>query len=324
VIIIKAIELYLNANDAFIRYNAAQFLRLSPLKSYRDAMLADARVQKLIMELKNWPGPILSSHRSAQQFYHKLAFLADIGVQSDDEGVQEIIDRIMQYHDNQGIPQLPMSIPESYGGSGKETYAWALCDAPTILYALGKMGYTGDSMPNAVNFLAKKCRANGWGCEVSSELGSWHGPGKKSDACPYANLLMLKLLLLYSQKFKPEILSAAQELLRLWENSRTEHPYIFYMGNDFRKLKLPFIWYDIIHVVEVLSQIREIHADRRFQEMIKIIYNKETPSGDFISESVYKTWNEWDFGQKKQPSEWLGFIITRIRARLSDNHDINK
>ena len=39
---------------------------------------------------------------------------------------------------------LPMTIALSYGGSGHEQWAWALCDAPLILYALLKFGLGED------------------------------------------------------------------------------------------------------------------------------------------------------------------------------------
>lgn len=59
---------------------------------------------------------------------------------------------------------------------------------------------------------------------------------------------MIKLLLQYKDEYKNEISIGCNSLNTLWENSLNDHPYIFYMGTDFRKLKLPFIWYDILHV----------------------------------------------------------------------------
>lgn len=43
-------------------------------------MLGHPLVQGLIKELQEWPGLVLSSHKSAGQLYHKLAFLADLGL----------------------------------------------------------------------------------------------------------------------------------------------------------------------------------------------------------------------------------------------------
>ena len=88
-----------------------------------------------------------------------------------------------------------MQISEHYGGSGEETGAWALCDAPLILYALSKLGYREDArIRKGIEYLIPLCRENGWPCAVSRELGKFRGPGRKDDPCSYANLAMLKLL----------------------------------------------------------------------------------------------------------------------------------
>jgi len=96
-----------------------------------------------------------------------------------------------------------------------------------------------------------------------------------------------------------------------------KHPYIFYMGNDFRKLKVPFIWYDIVHVTNVISQVSVLKKDRRLQEMFSIIKEKETNQG-YIPESIYIPWKEWDFGQKKRVSEWLSLCILETEFRLTN------
>ncbi len=109
----------------------------------RRRMLADPLVSGLITELAGWPGHVLNSHKSASQQFHKLNFLVDIGITAADEGMRQVVDRILAHQSEEGPFQLPMQISEHYGGSGEETGAWALCDAPLILYALSKLGYCG-------------------------------------------------------------------------------------------------------------------------------------------------------------------------------------
>ena len=87
------------------------------------------------------------------------------------------------------------------------------------------------------------------------------------------------------------------------------------MGTDFRKLKLPFIWYDLLHVVEVLSQVPAIRTDSRLQEMFALIKSKETAAG-YIPESVYQPYKDWDFGQKKAPSDWMTERIHQMGNRF--------
>ncbi|MCX7028268.1 MAG: hypothetical protein NT061_12480 [Spirochaetes bacterium] len=280
-------------------------------------MVEDQRIAALIDELQAWPGPSIASHRSAAQFFHKLVFIADSGVRRDDPGVGAIVRRILSSMDEDGVPSLPLDIGAAHGGpiDAAFTGAWALCDAPNVLYALKKLGVEDPRIDKAVKFLARLPHADGYGCAVSKSLGAWRGPGKKSDPCPYATLIMLRLLLAYGDKFAAEIRGCAECLLGLWERSHEKHPYIFYMGTDFRKLKLPFIWYDILHVTDVLSRVESIRGDKRLIEMFTVIEGKRTAAG-FIPESVYQAWKDWDFGQKKIVSPTMTDLVNRIEERF--------
>jgi len=309
-------EPFLRSTQAHVAFNAARILKVSDLDTYYGRLLRDEKIVSLVRELAAWPGPVLSSHKSARQFFHILAFIADLGLSVEYPGVREIIQKVLACRDEQGIPCLPMTIGQAYGGTGEESRAWALCDAPTTMYALLKLGFIDDGLRQAIGYLSGKTIERGWPCVVSKELGAWRGPGKKTDPCPYATLIMTKLLLQYDPlEYKREIKHGAACLLDLWENSLDQHPYIFYMGTDFRKLKLPYIWYDILHVVEVLSRIESCWLDKRFLEMLELVNARELPGGGFIPESVYQVWKDWDFGQKKNQSEWLVFCVARINAK---------
>ena len=231
----------------------------------RRKMLADPLVSGLIIELAGWPGHVLNSHKSASQQFHKLNFLVDIGITAGDEGMQQVVDRTLAHQSEEGPFQLPMQISEHYGGSGEETGAWALCDAPLILYALSKLGYGGDArIRKGIDYLVGLCRENGWPCTVSRELGKFRGPGRKDDPCPYATLAMLKLLSLDSQdRSSPEAKYGVEVLLNLWELRQEQHPYMFYMGTDFSKLKVPLVWYDLLHVLDVITNYPDFRIDPR-------------------------------------------------------------
>ena len=311
---------FLDSDLPYVAYGAARALGDPRADAFKARLYADRRINTLVDELASWPGPVLSSHKSARQHFHKLALLADFGIGIDHPGIRAVVDRVLEHLDDHGIPLLPMNIGAAHGGTGDETRAWALCDAPTILYALVSAGCRDGTVDGAASYLAGLRRGPAWGCEVSAALGSWRGPGKKSDPCPYATLVMVKLLLaLDANRFADGIAVGASELLRLWKNSRTEHPYIFYMGTDFRKLKLPFIWYDIMHVVDVLSRVPAVRQDPAFIEMAGLVLSRRRADGGFAPESVYQEFKDWDFGQKKAPSDWLGLRIELIRSRLEED-----
>jgi hypothetical protein len=283
----------------------------------RQDMITHPQVQSLLTELAAWPGTVLSSHKSSTQPFHKLTFIADLGLQVHDPPIRPITERIMAHQSLQGPFQLSMNIPTHFGGTGQDQWAWALCDAPLIIYALVKFGLSADSrVQAAIQHLINLIRENGWPCVVSPELGKFRGPGRKNDPCPYATLVMLKLLAQLPE-FRDSHLAqtGVNTLLTLWSQSREQHPYLFYMGADFRKIKALLIWYDLLHVVDVLSQFPLAWRDQRFLDMVDAIKSKANEQGRYTPESVWTAWKTWDFGQKKAPSRWVTFIVLRILKR---------
>ena len=289
------------------------------VRAARKAMLADPKIKVLIAELRNWPGTVLSSRKSASQSFHKLSFLADLGLNINDPPIKKIVDKVMKHQSKQGPFQLPMNIPVHFGGSGKDEWAWALCDAPVIVSSLIQMGLKDDiRLRRAVEYLDDLVRENGWPCAVSSELGTFRGPGRKDDPCPYATLVMLKVL-----AYIPELRETTsakigvETLLSLWDASKEQHPYMFFMGTDFRKLKAPLFWYDILHVLDVLSCFKWIKTDKRFTQIMKDVESKADSDGRYTPESIWTAWKDWDFGQKKSPSPGLTFFVQRILKKAS-------
>jgi hypothetical protein len=107
-----------------------------------------------------------------------------------------------------------------------------------------------------------------------------------------------------------------ETLLSLWDESKERHPYMFFMGTDFRKLKAPLFWYDILHVLDVLSHFKWARKDKRFKEMLKLVESKADSDGRYIPESIWTAWKDWDFSQKKVPSRGLTFFVQRILERI--------
>ncbi len=283
-----------------------------------DAMLAHPNIKNLITELSDWPGPILNSHKKASHHLHKLGFLADIGLKADNPGIAKVIQRISQYKSPEGLFQVLVNIKPGFGGTGEDQLAWMLCDAPLVTYALVKFGKGKNTeVQNAINYLVDLERENGWPCAVTPDLGKFRGPGRKSDPCPYANLLMLQLLAQFPEKHNDSAVKiGAETLLSLWEQRKERRPYLFAIGTDFSKLKAPMIWYDILHVTDVLTQIPWVIEDKRLQEMLEVVTNKADEKGRFMAESIWMDWKGWEFGQKKEPSRWITLVVQKILKRL--------
>jgi hypothetical protein len=158
---------------------------------------------------------------------------------------------------------------------------------------------------------------NGWRCTAAPELGKFRGPGKRSDPCPIATVLALKALAQVPElEDHPAAHKGAEMLLSQWEHRRERKFYLFAMGTDFAKLKYPFIWYDILHVADVLSRFSFVHRDTRFRQIVATISAKADCNGRYTAESMYQAWKSWSFADKKQPSPWLTFLALRIQKRV--------
>jgi len=279
----------------------------------RREMLEHPFILNLITELQGWPGLTISSHKSAGQLFHKLAFAAELGLRQNNPGMAEVISAVIAHQDPDGPFQLRSIVPVHFGGTGEESYSWALCDAPLVLYALARFGLSDHpAIQKGVQYLVSLARENGWPCAVAREMGSFRGPGRKEDPCPFATLIMLRLLSAFPDLLdSPAARQGASSLLDLWEKRRERHPYIFYMGTDFCKLKYPLVWYDILHVTSVLSQFPWLAGDPRLVEMREIMRAKADARGRYTIESAWQVWKEQEFGQKKTPSRALTLQVLR-------------
>lgn len=288
------------------------------LAECRNLALADSRIQNCLNDVAHFHEKPVTNHKNPDLPVHKLMFLFDLGFGVDVPEIQAAVKEILTHKDEHGVYQSITNIPKHFGGTGEDVFSWCLCDAPLLMHALLKAGmnYTKYVKPG-VDYLISLYRDNGFPCAASPELGKFHGPGKKDDCCPYATLIMADLLSQVPEyrDSRPAI-STIHALLDLWENSREQHPYIFYMGTDFRKLKAPSCWYDIVSVAGVLSKYEFARSDPRFLEMITMIKDKQDGDGFFTPESVYQVMKEWDFGQKKVPSPYLTYLCLRIFERL--------
>ncbi|MGI6174059.1 MAG: hypothetical protein ACOYI8_09230 [Christensenellales bacterium] len=290
----------------------------SGLVEIRNAALADVRIRKYLADIANFHGTLVTNHKNPDLPIQKLLFLLDLGFGTEIPEIKAGIDAILRHRGERGIYQSMTNVPKHYGGTGQDVFGWCLCDAPLLLLALLKAGIDyREYIKSGVDHLVSLCRDNGFPCAVSPDLGRFRGPGKKDDCCPYATLIMADLLSHIPEYRNSEVAaSSVNALLNLWENSLYLHPYMFFMGTDFRKLKAPSCWYDIVSVAGVLSKYPFARDDSRFLEMMKLIKEKQDKDGFFTPESVYLRLKDWDFGQKKVPSPYLTYLCYRIFERL--------
>jgi hypothetical protein len=300
------------------------------LQAARCEMLAHPQVQTLIAQAATWGDRPLKRHNDAGYPIYAFSTLADFGVRADDAppggGVPMAagIEAVMAHQSAEGAFQTVVNIPKRFGGSGEDTWAWIQCDAPTLLYALLAMGAQSsptldvdERVQRAVGHLVGTVDENGWRCVAAPELGRFRGPGRTADPCPIANVYALKALALV-----PELADSAavrtgvEMLLWHWEHQAERKIYMFGIGTDYRRLKYPFVWYDVLHVADVLSRFPLVHGDPRFKEMVATIAAQADEDGRFTANSMYRAWKGWSFADKKNASPWLTFLCYRVLKRV--------
>ncbi|MEE8392314.1 MAG: hypothetical protein V3S14_16170 [Anaerolineae bacterium] len=107
----------------------------------------------------------------------------------------------------------------------------------------------------------------------------------------------------------PATRTGTEMLLWHWEHQTERKIFMFGIGTDFRKLKYPFVWYNVLHVADVLSRFPFVHADPRFQEMVETITSQAGEKGRYTATSMYRAWKDWSFADKKHSSPWLTFRV---------------
>jgi len=316
-----AIDFILENGEVWLQYAT----RINILKESKESLtdlrlkaLSDSKIRAYLNDITDYHSILVSNHKNPDLPIHKLLFLLDLGLDTDVPEIQIATEKIMEHKDGNGVYQSLTNIPKHFGGSGEDTFGWCLCDAPLLLFALLKAGVDYDKhIKQGADYLVGFHRDSGFPCTVSQEFGKFRGPGRKDDCCPYASLIMLKLLSAIPEYCESEIAAnTANGLLLLWENSLERHPYMFYMGTDFRKLKAPAMWYDLVSVADILSHFESVKSDVRFMEMAVMIKSKQDNNGLFTPEAVFQKFKGWDFGQKKNPSPYLTYLCYRILERI--------
>jgi hypothetical protein len=302
----------LAASEPYIRYNAKDFF---DLETDRAELLHDPFVKENLALLKNWRKEVLTNHSRAQIAIHRLTLLADLGLKADDKPLRPLMQMILEDFSEDNIPQVLIELPKVFGGSGAPEKAWMICDFTVILAALLKMGVKNKKVELGVRRLENLVSENGFRCLAS--IPNFRGPGRKDDFCPYVNILAAKALSGDPAAAKSQAAALACEALLLHWQARGEKKYfLFGVGTEYKKIKFPFVWYNILHTVDVLSRYKHVHKDKRFLEMLEIISGKGGADLRFKPESVYLIYKNQDFGNKKEYSRIITLAVHKILRRV--------
>ena len=302
-----------SSEEPWVKYNLKLLQSEDGSKEF-DELTADPRIQSLIDECIRWPDPPIKRHNDAKHPLHKIEMLADMGLDIRDQWINAICNLIMENRTEDGYFASKVEIPERWGGKDTWTMEWMQCDSPLLLYALQKFGIENEITNEAARIMVWNVENNGWRCR--SSIPKFRGPGRKDDYCPYGNLITLKALSLGKYRGTEAVQNGIDSHILHWETRGGKKIRMFGIGTTFRRLKYPNVWFDILHVVDVLSTYPYAREHDEFWEMWEVVKGKQQPEGGFVPESVWKAWSEWSFGQKKEPSPWMTMRIAQITSRL--------
>ena len=285
----------------------------------RHEMIDSSPVVDLIERASGWPRYALKRHNDAAHPLYAIATLADFGLERDDPGIEQIADAVLEHFDGTGFETflwLPRFLTKE---DDREQWSWMLCDAPTLLYALLSFGYVEHhAVEQAAAMLLDGADDNGWRCGAAASLPSFSGPGRSADTCPMATTYSLKALSLIPEAHETAaVRSGIGAILDHWEYQKDYKLKMFGIGTDFRKLKYPFVWYDILHVADVLSRFSVARGDPRLVEMVRAITTQADRDGRYTPSSMYRSWKQWSFSDKQHPSPWITMLVERIQDRTN-------
>jgi hypothetical protein len=194
-----------------------------------------------------------------------------------------------------------------------------------MTYALARFGYLDDQrLQRAYDYIADWQRLD----------GGWHPtqaclPGEereKDDSCPFGTVNVLRAVGANPNLITSDVARRGVEfVLTCWE--KREEPYRpvgFGMGGTFDKLQCPFVQHQILKTVDTLSVFPSAMDDERYQDLLASVTERKSPEGVFTAEGINKPYAEFDFGQKKEPSPWITFIVARAHKRLSEHQSRGK
>ena len=306
----EAVTKWLTEGTPWLKY--AVETQLLDSKSDASQVVKDKSISVVINRLKdNTVGiPALKtgkvSYRSTGKVFWDLYFLADIGLSAKDIGIEKEIEELFKLQLADGSFIIMDGAKPGYH-----------CIPTIILSSLAKMGYKDD--PHIRKFLQNVIDLQrldgGWHCALSRAKGKRL---QDSDSCPMDNVNVLMLLGQY-EKYRTDsrFNGAVDLLLRHWQKRKEPwRPYGYGMGTDFSKLKYPAVKYGILRVLDVLSLYPYAVRSKEFQDMLNFVLQK-SKNGRYYAESVSRSYAEFDFGQTKEPSRWITFLVNRIEKRVS-------
>ncbi len=311
--------------DPWTRYNTLRELLRVPetsreLKDAKNALLRSEAVQELISDAAKWFPYLPKRHNDPKLSHYALRMLVDFGMTYDDLSAQDIVSKATAHMDG-NLLAIRQERPErpKKGNAEEEQHAgnnWIAlpCDSPLITYTLLKLGYDAPLVGENVKFIKEQwSTTRGWFCHLFFVEGIYK---KLQVGCPMAGLQALEVFSTIPELKESQYARNAFYPLQYHRDSR-KSLYYFGRSKKFWTLKYPFVWYNALYLAEVLSRFDFLRADPLMIELVEWLESSQDELGRYRPTSMYMPFKHWDFGNKKEASPWITFLVYRILNRFS-------
>jgi hypothetical protein len=295
---------WLRSGPGWMRF--AVELQLLDKKPNVKPALEDSAIQQVIHRLKDDRTGIPAlktlnvAYRNPGNAYWDLFFLADIGLTARDLQIEKEIETIFN-----------LQRPDGTFVTGREVSPDYFCMSAILLSSVARMGYRDHpALRKYIEAILTAQRFDGgWHCNSSDR---WD-----TASCPQDNLNVLMLLANYEQYRNDSRFNGAIDLL-LGHWASKESMDGFGVGKRFSSLKYPAVKYGILRVLDVVSLYPYALDKKDFKNMLEFVRGKSS-DGKYFAESPEAAYSDFDFGQDKEPSRWITFLVQRIQKRASEH-----
>lgn len=266
-------------------------------------------IQTIWSKEKGFDALLQGSVSYKKELYWYLYFLSDIGFQAEDLNFEKPFQDILELENDQHKFLLSKEMKPDY-----------FCISSILLTTMVRMSEKTKKHlePHLEVIMDTQRLDGGWHCAKSRAVGQ---KLETSPSCVMDNLNILMLLAEYDIYInEPKLEGAINLFLEHWRQQKEWRPYGFGIGTEFKKLRYPALQYGILRVLDVLSKYPYAIKQVEFKDMLDLVLQKGK-NDRYQAESVSRMFKQFDFGQTKEPSRWITFLIKRIEKR-AEHHDI--
>jgi len=287
------------------------------LKALNDEILNSPLILNYIDELNSRTSGIGSlhyfvpEHSNYSSFYWVLGFMADMGVDFKQSGLDAVVKKIFLFQNEDGL------FTTGYRRRGKIPVS-LFCISAHLTSILANLGYHKSAAIYAsVQYILTSQRNDGsWHCDTMKQKGE---RDQFSTGCVSANIFALRTLGSLDKRYADLVKPAFNQILDFIITQSGNSNCCDIGSTQFsKKLRYPahYLGLDYINVLDTLSLFPALCVGEKFDNFMKILVGKSTKDHLLISEKTIPAWKKFSFANKNMASPWLTALVCRSLHRI--------